>query len=88
MTFVNSIAEIIHNTVKNYGGQANKNVGDAFLLVWKLKAEDEKINNITDVEVSQENNLIADIKLKLALVLFLILHKLKERKFVSQFRIF
>jgi hypothetical protein len=63
MTFVNSIAEIIHNSVKNYGGQANKNVGDAFLLVWKLKAEDEKINNITDIEVSQENNLIADMAL-------------------------
>ena len=35
MVFVNEIAEIVHFTVDNYGGSANKNIGDAFLLVWK-----------------------------------------------------
>ena len=40
MTFVNQVAEITHSQVKKYGGQANKNIGDAFLLVWKLKIED------------------------------------------------
>ena len=37
MIFVNTIAEIVHKTVDKYGGSANKNIGDAFLIVWKLK---------------------------------------------------
>jgi len=36
MVFVNSIAEIVHSQVDKYTGAANKNIGDAFLLVWKL----------------------------------------------------
>ncbi|CAK86482.1 unnamed protein product (macronuclear) [Paramecium tetraurelia] len=35
MVFVNEIAEIVHFTVDTYGGSVNKNIGDAFLLVWK-----------------------------------------------------
>lgn len=36
MEFVNSIARIVHTSVAIHGGAANKNIGDAFLLVWKL----------------------------------------------------
>ncbi|CAD8078076.1 unnamed protein product [Paramecium sonneborni] len=36
MVFVNSIAEIVHTMVNRYQGSANKNIGDAFLLVWKI----------------------------------------------------
>ncbi|CBZ51078.1 putative adenylyl cyclase [Neospora caninum Liverpool] len=36
MVFVNQIAEIVHGTVDQYSGCANKNIGDAFLLVWKF----------------------------------------------------
>ena len=36
MEFVNSIAKIVHMEVSLHGGAANKNVGDAFLLVWKF----------------------------------------------------
>ena len=35
MVFVNSIAEIVHSLTDKYLGSANKNIGDAFLLVWK-----------------------------------------------------
>lgn len=41
MLFVNQIAEITHSMVDKYGGSANKNIGDAFLLVWKFKREEE-----------------------------------------------
>lgn len=41
MLFVNQIAEITHSVVDKYGGSANKNIGDAFLLVWKFKDQDE-----------------------------------------------
>lgn len=36
MVFVNKIAEICHSTVNKVGGSPNKNIGDAFLLVWKF----------------------------------------------------
>ena len=36
MLFVNEIGQIVHSIVDQYQGKANKNVGDAFLLVWKL----------------------------------------------------
>ena len=36
MEFVNSIAKIVHMEVAMHGGSANKNIGDAFLLVWKF----------------------------------------------------
>lgn len=40
MVFVNEIAEIVHGTVDFFSGAANKNIGDAFLLVWKFPQED------------------------------------------------
>lgn len=39
MIFVNEIAEIVHEITNDYGGYANKNIGDAFLLVWKFENE-------------------------------------------------
>merc|ERR1711939_995974 len=36
MVFVNSIGQIVHEAVHRNGGAPNKNIGDAFLVVWKL----------------------------------------------------
>jgi hypothetical protein len=36
MLFVNNIGEIVHRMVDRFLGGANKNIGDAFLLVWKI----------------------------------------------------
>lgn len=36
MVFVNEIARIVHGEVHRHHGSANKNIGDAFLLVWKV----------------------------------------------------
>jgi class 3 adenylate cyclase len=36
MEFVNTIARLVHTHVTSRGGSANKNIGDAFLLVWKF----------------------------------------------------
>ena len=46
MLFVNQIAEIVHLQIDKYGGSANKNIGDAFLLVWKLEDESENERRI------------------------------------------
>ena len=40
MMFVNEIGEIVHGVVDAFNGAANKNIGDAFLIVWKLRTED------------------------------------------------
>jgi class 3 adenylate cyclase len=36
MIFVNSIGGVVHSVIDAFGGSANKNIGDAFLLVWKI----------------------------------------------------
>ena len=36
MVFVNEIADISHSIVDAKTGAANKNIGEAFLFVWKF----------------------------------------------------
>ena len=38
MTFVNKVAHVLHGIINDCNGAANKNIGDAFLLSWKLPA--------------------------------------------------
>mmetsp|Transcript_5759 Transcript_5759/g.13785 ORF Transcript_5759/g.13785 Transcript_5759/m.13785 type:complete len:766 (-) Transcript_5759:1829-4126(-) len=35
-SFTNQIAAVVHSICSSYGGAANKNIGDAFLISWKL----------------------------------------------------
>jgi class 3 adenylate cyclase len=37
MLFVNRIGHILHSIVVQCSGAANKNIGDAFLLTWKVE---------------------------------------------------
>ena len=37
--FTNKIAAVVHSICHSYGGSANKNVGDAFLVSWQLENE-------------------------------------------------
>ena len=50
MLFVNRIAHILHNIVVQCSGSANKNIGDAFLLTWKLTEglKDDEICKLAD----------------------------------------
>jgi len=43
--FTNRIAAVVHSICHSYGGAANKNVGDAFLLSWSL--EDPESNRVS-----------------------------------------
>ncbi|KAG7377449.1 hypothetical protein PHYPSEUDO_011635 [Phytophthora pseudosyringae] len=36
ITYINTIAEIVHGDAKIFHGAANKNIGSAFLLAWKI----------------------------------------------------
>jgi class 3 adenylate cyclase len=66
MTYVNRVAEITHSMVDRYGGSANKNIGEAFLLVWKfhdtneIELMDEK-GDFNNEELCLENKVIADV---------------------------
>jgi hypothetical protein len=37
MIFINEIADVVHGIVNLHSGAANKNIGNAFLLVWKFQ---------------------------------------------------
>ncbi len=39
MTFVNKVADIVHEEVSRWGGSCNKNLGNAFLMVWRMGDE-------------------------------------------------
>jgi class 3 adenylate cyclase len=68
MSYVNKIAEIVHSMVDRYGGATNKNIGEAFLMVWNFHdskemerlAEQERFFNH---QVSRENQIVADMSL-------------------------
>ena len=40
--FTNKIAAVVHSICNSYGGSANKNIGDAFLLSWRLDDQVEE----------------------------------------------
>lgn len=56
MIFVNEIGEIVHGIVDKYSGAANKNIGDAFLLVWKFEEEDQIVDIEKDDIVLEKTN--------------------------------
>lgn len=68
MVFVNGIAEIVHNLVDQNLGAANKNIGDAFLLVWKVPQEELYVN---DGQLTSKGNLKTEMLADLAIYSFL-----------------
>lgn len=54
MLFVNKIGELVHSSVFRYGGSANKNIGEAFLLVWPLPSNTYELNQKTN-EITWKN---------------------------------
>ncbi len=61
MLFTNEIAEITHMLTDRYGGSANKNIGDAFLLAWKFKDQDSFAAG--GKKVCKEDQMLADMSL-------------------------
>ena len=59
MLFVNEIAEIVHGIVDSYSGAANKNIGDAFLLVWKYPEEDVLYDSTIDNLVPKKSHRVS-----------------------------
>ena len=83
MVFVNDIADIVHQCAFEYGGSANKNIGDAFLLVWKFDNKFtyvSKKNNELKVYNCEQVNQICDMALISILKMFAGIEKSKEIK--------
>ena len=59
MLFVNEIGEIVHGIVDKYSGAANKNIGDAFLLVWKFDEDSMELDEETDEIFLQPSNKVS-----------------------------
>ena len=89
MEFVNSIGAIVHTEVHLHGGSANKNIGDAFLLVWKFpeecglqEVEDAKLKK-TDRTTQEKIAAVADRALASFLV---IISALKRSPRLNEYR--
>lgn len=89
MVFVNEIADVVHSTVDYLGGSANKNIGDAFLLVWKFPEEDVIHDKNEKGTVTLSNRLIPKQIADMAVISFLkILATVKMSKVMSRVLIF
>ena len=60
MIFVNNIAKVVHTMTDRYYGAANKNIGDAFLLVWKFSS-DENFENFDDYNYLKKIEIYSDL---------------------------
>ena len=74
MVFVNVIGHFVHKIVDKYGGAANKNIGDAFLLVWRAEEEKgegkvgRKLKNMADLSLISFLKIISAINRKKAIL--------------------
>lgn len=72
--FTNRIAAVVHSICHSYGGSANKNVGDAFLVVWLLDDESgsgQRFSRSSQALVAKHNQadkaLLSVVKISMAL---------------------
>mmetsp|Transcript_1762 Transcript_1762/g.3417 ORF Transcript_1762/g.3417 Transcript_1762/m.3417 type:complete len:1158 (-) Transcript_1762:1419-4892(-) len=73
--FTNKIAAVVHSICNSYGGSANKNIGDAFLLSWRLDDQTEeergpfrsKSSGFTAKSNQADKALLSVVKINMAL---------------------
>jgi len=62
MVFVNQVGEIVHGCVDDFHGAPNKNIGDAFLIVWRLAGvPPEKQPKLADMAIMSFIKIVAEI---------------------------
>lgn len=91
MVFVNKIADIVHTITDQTLGSANKNVGDAFLIVWKLTRQrivdanrfgtdiDRVYTNLSDMALYSIMKIFAEINRSFSLTEYVNNQELKRR---------
>ena len=65
LSYVNDLADIAHNTVDAMIGDPNKNIGEAFLMVWKFPVEciDKSDHDFPKIIRSNQVSQIADLSI-------------------------
>jgi len=62
MLFVNQVGEIVHGCVDDFHGAPNKNIGDSFLLIWRLAGiGTDRQTKLADMAVMSYVKIIAEI---------------------------
>jgi len=84
MIFVNEIAEIVHDITSLYLGAPNKNIGDAFLIVWKFFEKDiEVVDNELRLKMSTRINNLADLA---AFAFIMVIAAVSRSKKIAKYR--
>ena len=70
MLFVNRIAHILHSIVVQCDGAANKNIGDAFLLTWKVNTstDPQQITSCADHNYAADKALFSFVKTMIEMI--------------------
>ena len=85
MTFVNEIAHVVHHTVDHHLGNANKNIGDAFMIVWKF-SEALYLRDQEELEVDPNSHVVRSTA-DLTVIAFLkILSKINRNMAIIKYR--
>ncbi len=64
--FTNKIAAVVHSICHSFGGSANKNIGDAFLMSWKLD-EPTAMNELHASDKQADKALLSVVNICIAL---------------------
>ena len=62
LVFVNTIAEIVHSRVHDWGGQCNKNLGNAFVIIWRIGDEITLMDQLQGGKKLRHTNSYADLQ--------------------------
>jgi len=60
LPFTNTAATIVHDAVSQNGGQPNRNLGEAFLCVWKPDVGDADPDHLSDAELAAVERKMCD----------------------------
>jgi len=60
VVFLNQIADIVHSSVDLFFGATNKNIGDAFLTVWKIPTKNQNNENLNFKKQQTNSNKMLD----------------------------
>lgn len=85
MIFVNEIGHICHGIVDKFSGAANKNVGDAFLFVWKFDSDD-MYTNFEGKFILKDNPRVNQISDMSVISFLLLLSGLKKSRKMIKYR--
>jgi len=87
MLFVNEVGEVVHGITDMFSGAPNKNIGDAFLLVWRLEeGKDFKENSATKELEIIPNRRVSQLCDMSALAFFKIIAEVRKAKKLRKYR--